>query len=87
MQPHNPARRRLLGGIVAGLFGWLSVGKAEARPPQPQPASPSTTEGTTTCYVYNGEGNLVSVSGTEPRLFVTRYTYDGPTGRTTITHY
>jgi hypothetical protein len=27
MQPHNPSRRGLLGGILAGLFGWLSFAR------------------------------------------------------------
>lgn len=35
MRPHDPARRRLLGGLLAGLFGWLVPAKAQAIPPQP----------------------------------------------------
>jgi YD repeat-containing protein len=91
MQPHNPARRRLLGGIVAGLFGWLASGKSEARPPQPQSAPTSTTQettwGTTSSYVYDGQGKLVAYSGDIPHQFVTRLTYDAETGRTTITDH
>ncbi len=38
MKPHHASRRSLLGGLLAGLFGWLQSEKVIAGQPQPQPA-------------------------------------------------
>src|SRR5208337_1067212 len=42
MTPHNPSRRTLLGGLLAGLFGFFTAHKAAAGPTA-KPVPPSET--------------------------------------------
>ena len=95
MNPHNPSRRRLLGGLVAGLFGWLLPSKAQATA-SPSPTQPESAGGlsridadgrmTSICYDGKGQsfayssGQLISQGGT-------LFSYDGTTGVTTIRHF
>ncbi len=85
MHPQNPSRRRLLGGLLAGLFGWLATGKTAARPPAPQPAAAPQWLYSQT-FSYNANGERTAATGTLSCRGVTRFHYDAQNRLTTITH-
>ncbi len=79
MQPHDPSRRRLLGG----LFGWLLPRKAQAKAaPSRTQAEPAggTLISNTRSFSYEAKGQLTRQSATQ-------FTFDGQTRLTTITHF
>jgi YD repeat-containing protein len=86
MPGFNPSRRPLLCGLVAGLFGWLTVPKSAARPASPSPdRTPALTSlNTITTRTYDANGCLLAEYSTHCER-VTRVTYDGVSRRTTIT--
>lgn len=57
MTSDKPSRRQLLGGLLAGWFGWLFVGPADAarRQPEPVPATKDWPEGLVTVTTYTGD--------------------------------
>ena len=90
MQPHNPSRRRLLGGLVAGLFGWLLPKKAPAQPPQAAPHGTARTRvephaGTVTSYTYDATGGCLTSSASLSNHGTTTFVYDSRTRLMSIT--
>jgi hypothetical protein len=81
MQPHNPSRSRLFGGILAGLFGWLTLGKAEAQAslhqPSPEPAIQDPQCGYISSGIYNANGDCIAQSGQLLCTGGVSYSYDG----------
>jgi hypothetical protein len=95
MQPKNPSRRNLLGGILVGLLAWAGFPRP-ARAVQPLPPAPLPAveayccEGPlewVTTSVYKA-GELISKTRALGRMSATTtLTYDGPSGITTITEF
>jgi hypothetical protein len=46
MHPDQRSRRRLLGGLLSSILGWLWLGKAKADAPPPV-STPAQTKGVT----------------------------------------
>jgi hypothetical protein len=93
MEPHHPSRRRLLGGPLAGLFGWLLPIKSEAkpalRPPVPGHDTLPTLVGYPLAYSYTApafRGSINVSSGTLSCQGTTHFSYDGSTGRSSLPH-
>jgi hypothetical protein len=80
MKPHNSSRRRLLGGLVAGLFGWLLPRKAPATPRHSSDKGGYTREerslSTYSMTSYNQEGKVIQNSGPITREVINTYYFD-----------
>ena len=88
MQSSNPSRRRLLGGILAGLFGWLLPRRGDATPPQTRPGSDRQLFDTNVqTFIYDSQGHLAGSSGQLSRHGSVEFTYDGQSRLTTVRHF
>jgi YD repeat-containing protein len=92
MQPRKPSRRGLLGGLLAGLFGWLLPRKAPAQPPQPQAASSGAGSielnphiGRITYTTYDANGDPIATSPPLTYQGTTVYTYNAQNERISVT--
>jgi hypothetical protein len=70
MSPHQPSRRHLLLGAIAGLFCWRRQGKADAPTPAPEPApAPPPVQrplvGWSSC-TYDAEGRCIRQTDPAP---------------------
>jgi YD repeat-containing protein len=80
MNPHNPSRRRLLGGIAARLFAWLWSGKVNSQEPAPQVApywiADTLGGGTITCEAYDLNGDFITSTVPKGCVVCTTFEYD-----------
>jgi YD repeat-containing protein len=87
MQSSNPSRRHLLGGILAGLFGWLLPRRGDATSPQAQPGTHRETILTNVqTFTYDSQGQPAGSSEQLSRHGTIEFICDG-NGRLTTIRY